>query len=323
MAASEKVLCPAIGLIVLSLLSVLAKGADPSVDPALSAALEQVHRSRYEQAIRSAQELQPRFPGHPFPYLVLAEANFGLIYCETGHLTSREIWNVADRKSSSYDGRFLDALKKSLQVSEQMRLKPRTAALGALYAGLARGVRVRLYTLRGEKMNAASEGKQMRSDLLAAVALEPALSSDADLGLGAYNYYADILSPLLKLIRFFMGIPGGDREKGLEQLQAAAERASLVPVEAQYELARIYGLYEKRHAEALQLLQKLAERYPENALYLLSVAYQADLAGRKDVAVESAAKALSAARNSDPVCRRRLESVAQGALERLRGIESP
>ena len=65
-----------------------------------------------------------------------------------------------------------------------MRQEPETAALGALYAGLARGVRARLYTLRGERMNSASEGKRMRADLLEAVAQDPGLASDADAAAG-------------------------------------------------------------------------------------------------------------------------------------------
>lgn len=303
--------------------SCLASNAGLKIDPVLRNALERVHQGHYEQAIVSARELQASFPEHPFPSLIAAEANFGLIYCETGHITSREIWYVADRNSSSYDRRFFDAVEKSLETSQKMRQKSETAALGALYAGLARGVRARLYTLRREKMNAASEGKQMRADLLEAVAQDPSLASDADLGLGAYNYYADILSPLLKVIRFLLGIPGGDKQKGLEQLQTAAEHASLVAVEAQYELARIDGLYEKRHAEALRMLQKLSEQYSENALYLLAAAFQADLAGQKDVAVEYTRKAMTAAKSMDSVCRQRLGKVGREALERLQGTRNP
>ena len=301
----------------------LASNVGLEIDPVLRNALERVRQGHYEQAIVSARELQVSYPEHPFLSMIAAEANFGLLYCETGHITSLEIWNVADRNSSSYDGKFFDAVEKSLETSQKMRQKPETAALGALYAGLARGVRTRLYTLRGETMNAASEGKQMRADLLEAVAQDPSLTSDADLGLGAYNYYADILSPLLKVIRFLLGIPGGDRKKGLEQLQTAAEHASLVAVEAQYELARINGLYEKRYAEALRMLQKLSEQYPENALYLLSAAYQADLAGQKDVAAEYARKAMNAAKSMDGVCRQRLGEVGKEALERLQGRRNP
>ncbi|MBI4463243.1 MAG: DUF3808 domain-containing protein [Acidobacteria bacterium] len=311
----------AMGIMLCFLGPSLANSAALEMEPALRNALERVHQGYYEQAIATARELQADFPEHPIPSMITAEAYFGLIYCETGHITSREIWNVAERKTSSYDRKFFEAVEKSLERSQKMRQEPETAALGALYAGLARGARARLYTLRGEKMNAASEGKQMRADLLEAVAQDRNLASDADLGLGAYNYYADILSPLLKVIRFFLGIPGGDREEGLEQLQTAAEHASLVPVEAQYELARIYGLYEKRHAEALRMLQKLSEQYPQNALYLLSAAYQADLAGQKNVAVEYVRKAMEAAKTMDGVCRQRLGEVGQEALKRLPGTK--
>ncbi|MBI1955115.1 MAG: hypothetical protein HYS38_01845, partial [Acidobacteria bacterium] len=65
----------------------LASHAGLAIDPVLRNALERVHQGHYEQAIVSARELQASFPEHPFPSMIAAEANFGLIYCETGHIT--------------------------------------------------------------------------------------------------------------------------------------------------------------------------------------------------------------------------------------------
>ena len=288
------------------------------IPPGVQHGLQQVRSGRYQEALETSRSLKKSLPDHPLPDLVAAEAYWGLLFCETGHITAREVWHVADRKTSSYDKPFLEAVEKALAASERLRGAPERAARGALYSGLARGVRARLYTLREAKLQSASEGKQMRADLLEAVEQDEQLAPDASLGLGAYNYYADVLSPLLKVFRFFMGIPGGDRERGLEQLQIAAQQARLAGPEAQFELARIYGIRENRHPEALRLLEQLGEQSPGNALYVLAAAYQAEKTGRKLLALEYLQKALHAAETMDAVCRERLHNAAQGALNRLK-----
>ena len=163
----------------------------------------------------------------------------------------------------------------------------------------------------------------MRGALLEAVAKDLSLQADAYVGLGAYNYYADVLSPLVKLFRFFLLIPGGDREEGLQQLRIASQEASLLAPEARYELAKILGIRESRHAEAFALLQNLSHQYPDNALYALTASFQAQGMGRKDVAIEYATKAARAADGMDDVCRGRVGDAARQALERLQGNSDP
>jgi hypothetical protein len=286
--------------------------------------LLEIHNGNFRQAMETSKALRSAFPQHPLTFLIAVEAYWGMIYCQTGHITSREIWNVADTKTSSYDGEFFRAVDKALELSDEMRLNPASAAAGALYAGLARGARARLYALREQSLKSASDAKQMRADLLEAIAKDPQLAPDADLGLGTYNYYADVLSPLLKLFRLFLGIPGGDRQKGLEQLRTASEQAVLWKEEAKYELARIYGVREGRHSEALSLFQELAEQYPQNSLYALFAGFQAELTGKGGaaMAIEYCQKAREAAAKLESDCRDRMLEVAKGALERLQGSKA-
>ncbi|OFV98605.1 MAG: hypothetical protein A3H28_06035 [Acidobacteria bacterium RIFCSPLOWO2_02_FULL_61_28] len=280
-------------------------------------AFEQIHQGQYQPALAASRDLEKNFPSHPLANLLAAEAYWGLIYCETGRINARQVWYLADRKTSRWDAEFFRAVDRTLEASRPLRSNPQTTAVGAFYSGLARGVRSRLYALRTQSLKSASEAKQMRADLLEAVAKNPQLAPDASLGLGAYNYYADALSPLLKLVRFFLRIPGGDRARGLEQLRIASQQVALLATEAQFELGRIYGIQESNHTESLQFFQSLAERYPENALYALSAAYQAEAAGNKNLAIELAQKASEAAGKMDGACRERLGEATRGAVERL------
>ncbi|HLA40591.1 MAG TPA: hypothetical protein VJ417_11360, partial [Candidatus Glassbacteria bacterium] len=258
-----------------------------------------------------------QYPQHPLSYLIAAEGYWGTIFCETGHITPREIWNIAETKSSAHDEAFLRTVEQALKASETMKESEETPALGTFYAGVAHGVQARLYMLREQALKSGTEGKQMREALLDAMALDPELTPDAYLGLGVYNYYADVLSPLVKLFRFFLLIPGGDREEGIEQLQTASQQAVLLAPEAQYELARILGIRENRHPEAFTLLQALADQYPSNALYGLAAAFEAQRAGNIPKAIEYARKAKVAAEGMDDLCRARLLPAAQQALKRL------
>jgi len=85
------------------------------------------------------------------------------------------------------------------------------------YAGMAEASAARLYGLRAENRNTARSGVRAREHFLRAKALDPGLA-DVDLGLGLYNYYVDTLSSLARILRFFMGIPGGSKQEGIRCL---------------------------------------------------------------------------------------------------------
>lgn len=301
-----------------------AVAATLSLDPpaALQNALESLRDGHYQQILDARSSLEESFPGHPLPALMAAEANWGLIFCQTGHINSREIWNTTRVKSSRFDAPFSQAVEDVIALAEELQKQPDSAALGDLYDGLAHGVRAQVYTLRKEKLRSGREGKQMRQSLLRAVAQDSALQADADAGLGLYDYYADVLSPLIKFVRFFLLIPGGDRKRGLEELRNAAEHAVLVGPEARYELAKIYSLHEHRPAEALTLFRTLADHYPENALFSLSAALQAESIEEKALAEEYARKAVWASAQMGAVCRQAFEPASQEALQRLLGSET-
>ena len=303
----------------LCLIPCLTFAASLEVPPPLQQVMRQIRNGKYLQAIESIKARQGEFPQDPLAYLIAGEAYAGIIFCQTAHINSREIWNVADIKTNPYDNGFLKAEETALELGRQLRLNPKSAAVGALYTGLAHGARSRLYLLRDQSLKSASEGKLMRTDLLEAIDQDSQLAPDAYMGLGTYNYYADVLSPILKLFRFFLMIPGGDRELGLEQLRTASERSVLLSEEARYELGHIYGVRESNHSEALSLYKDLAARYPNNPLYALSACYQGEQAGEQNTAIEYCQKASKAvADGDDGGCRERVGTAAGSALERLR-----
>src|SRR5437879_5320080 len=105
-----------------------------------------------------------------------------------------------------------------------------------VYAGMADAAAARLYGLRGESRNTARFGVRAREHFLRAKALDPGLA-DSDLGLGLYNYYVDTLSAMARILRFFMGIPGGSKQEGVRLLEHAIADGVLTSSLARFYLA--------------------------------------------------------------------------------------
>jgi tetratricopeptide (TPR) repeat protein len=144
-------------------------------------------------------------------------------------------------------------------------------ARNLLYEGMAYGLLARFYGLRDNDLPTARAGKKMRSILLQALSLDPNLT-DAYLGLGIYNYFVDTLPTIVKMLRFLIGLPGGSRETGLEQLQSVASKGDLASGEAQFYLAKDFSRNsERQYEKSLSLFQELASKYPSNMLWQLVV----------------------------------------------------
>jgi hypothetical protein len=72
---------------------------------------------------------------------------------------------------------------------------------------------------------------------------------------------------VFRFLRFFLLLPGGDREGGLAQLERASTMGILVRGEAQFQIHVLYLWYEHRSKDALALIRGLQERYPHNPLF--------------------------------------------------------
>ncbi|MGE5361628.1 MAG: tetratricopeptide repeat protein [Bacteroidales bacterium] len=139
------------------------------------------------------------------------------------------------------------------------------------YLGAAYAVRVQFRALRYERMAAARDGKRIKDALERALALDPSIN-DGYFGIGLYHYYAAIAPTALKLLRFLLLLPGGDRVQGLAEMEKTRERGELLRAEADYQLHLLYLWYEKQPARALDLLRSLHAAFPHNPLFLARIA---------------------------------------------------
>ena len=55
---------------------------------------------------------------------------------------------------------------------------------------------------------------------------------------------------MAKILRFFMGIPGGDKREGLRQLETASTKGELTQMEARFNMAKSLRNYDFDYARA-------------------------------------------------------------------------
>ncbi len=220
------------------------------------------------QVFRSVQESDP---SSPLGDLLIADAVWWKIYYASGDLINPDVFDVVNTQSTPYDSQF-DTLVDSVIRKAQAKIDAgQNVARNQLYLGMAYGLQARLAGMRGQDLPAARAGKKMRAILLDALAKDPNLN-DAYLGVGIYEYFVDTLPAIVKFLRWFIGLPGGDREEGLKHIERTANQGDLARGEAQFYLAKDFSRpFENQYPKSLELFQQLSKDYPRSGLWKILV----------------------------------------------------
>ena len=221
-------------------------------------------------------------------------------------------WRLEQRLDTGLDKDFIKAAERARAVADA-RLESEPDDLRALFArGAAFGVESRYHLFRLHRRDAARTAARMREDLLAVRRQNPA-GKDALFGAGLYDYYADVLPRIVKVLRFFTGIPGGDRQRGLSAIEEARQGSLLHETEVQVQLYEIYAFYEKKPDRALAEMRALRRRYPHWPLWGLKLAeHLRERMGLYGESADVARDLLRAGESGDP----RYTGVA-GAMARM------
>jgi hypothetical protein len=181
-------------------------------------------------------------------------------------------WRILlDPFNNALDEEFLASVDRAIRSTEEWTKRSPEAAEAWFYLGGAYAARVQFRVLRDDKLAAARDGKRIKQALERALELAPGLD-DAYFGIGLYKYYADVAPASARILRFFLLLPGGDREEGLEEMLRARNSGRLLQGEADYQLHLVYLWYERKTVRALELLRSLQRRYPGNPLFLMQIA---------------------------------------------------
>ncbi|HXA78799.1 MAG TPA: hypothetical protein VNV41_16820 [Candidatus Acidoferrales bacterium] len=243
-----------------------ARATGINLPPKATRALDKIYSGDPDAAIAFAQEIETEQPDHPLGYLIEGEARWWKRYCPACEIKYGilEAWK---HTKEADDAAYLALTGKVTSLAEAQLAKSDTAEMHTL-AGLGWALQVRVYALRGENRAAAHAGVNARAEMLTALELDPEMA-DATAALGIYNYYVDTLSPIVKLLRIFMGIPGGDKQLGIKQMEIGMNQGSFLAVDIRFILARSLRTYDQKYEEALSDAEPLVARYPGNPIFIL------------------------------------------------------
>lgn len=225
-----------------------------------------------DAAISLFREISKQDPASPLGDLLQADATWWKIYYTTANLVDPDVFDVVYSDTTPYDSQFDSLIQTAISKAEARIAARQDVAENYLYDGMSYALKGRLDGLRARDLATARDGKKMRSLLLTALQLDPNLT-DAYAGIGLYNYFVATLPTIVKMLRFLIGLPGGSRRLGLQQLTEAAERGNLVRAEAKFYLAKDYTRSnEMQFDKSLQLFDELQREYPHNPFWKLMVA---------------------------------------------------
>lgn len=178
-------------------------------------------------------------------------------------------WKLEQRPHLDTLDRELQArVERAVALADTALLREPGSSRALLARGAAHGVGSRYHLFRLHRREAARAAVRMREDLLALRERAPE-NHDLLFGLGLYDYYADVLPRFVKIMRFFLGIPGGDRERGLRSIEAAKEGSLFYGSEVRAQLYDIHAWFEGRPDLALAEAEWLREHYPHSPLWAL------------------------------------------------------
>ena len=269
-----------------------------------------------DAAIKVFQKIQSNQPDSALGYLMEADALWWKIYLTTGNLIDPDVFTVGSSSNTPYDESFNKLVDKAIARARANRDANRDVARNYLYEGMAYGLRGRLASMRESNLAAARAAKQMRSLLIDAVQKDRNLR-DAYAGLGLYDYFVDTLPTIVKLLRWMIGLPGGSRERGIQEIEYAAKYGQLTNAEALYYLAKDYSRgNERQYDKSLELFQQLRSQYPANGLWMLMVGSLKIRMGHAEEGEALYREVLNQERGKESVASKALYKAARNALVR-------
>jgi tetratricopeptide (TPR) repeat protein len=110
---------------------------------------------------------------------------------------------------------------------------------------------------------------------------------DISFFMGLFHYHIVHLPALARVFSSLL-VTGGDRQKGLQEIEIAANKGDMLKQIALLELSTVYLYFEKQPARALAIYRELKEKFPNNYNFLFGLGNALSETGRFDEALKTA-----------------------------------
>jgi tetratricopeptide (TPR) repeat protein len=173
---------------------------------------------------------------------------------------------------------FRETLDRALGIArKQVEVNPRDAE-AHYQVGAALGLRASyIATVEGSPRRAFQAAREAFNAHEKVLSLD-ARRKDAGLVVGTYRYIVSVLSLPLRWAAYMAGF-GGDKARGIRMVEDAMMYGGDNQEDARFALILVYNR-EKRYDQALQLLELLRAKYPQNRLVWLERGSTSLRAGR-------------------------------------------
>ena len=200
-------------------------------DSVVTAGIKQIYGIKFLQADTTFKRIISDYPGKPAGRFFLAMIDWWKI--------------ILDPDNESYDDSFYQKLNAVIDQCDELLDKNPENIDALFFKGGAIGFRGRLRAYRESWLKAAGDGREALPIVEEAAKLNPK-NVDVKLGFGIYNYYVAVLpekySALKPIMLFF---PGGNKKRGIEDLEYVARDGKYAKYEARYFLMNIFYHYEE------------------------------------------------------------------------------
>jgi len=227
----------------------------------------------YERSIQEFTQIMQRHPDDPDAINHLLNATlFHELYrigaLNAGEYANDTFVNARRRPADQKTCELIKSLVQKAEAIEEKKLSANSKDVVALYARGVTRAQFATYTALIEHawFSALRNALGARHDHEKVLDIQPN-NVDAKLIVGVHNYVVGNLPWGVKAAGSVVGI-GGNREKGLEYLHAAASANSETSVDAKIVLV-VFLRREKQFDEALEILRSLKPEYPHNILFAL------------------------------------------------------
>lgn len=209
-----------------------------------------IYNIKPEAAAEIIAEVKRILPDHPIGYMM-----------EALNIAWQE---MPLRTSSSVFPQHKAALEKVIETSQQLQADYKDHPEGVFFESSARGLMAEYYAREGSYIKALGEARRMYA--LMKKSFDFAEDNiEFSFHTGLYNYFREMYPqrhPVYKPFMWFF--KSGSIEKGLAQMDSAANNAILTKIEAHLYLAYIYLRYENQPIKARTYLERIVEEYPNN-----------------------------------------------------------
>lgn len=219
--------------------------------------LNLTYNFEFEEAEDVFEELKQDYLDHPAPYFLLATNRW---------------WQSYITIDEAYHTYIEEQLDLALEYNEALEELEEARLEYVFFQYMCYAFKTRLHTLRREWLYAANQGRKalpyLRDGLSYALT-----SPEFYFSAGIYHYYAATYPEDHYYVRPFMiFFPDGDEDKGIEELEMAANTPNFAQAEAMYYLGDIYLQRTGNLEQGIQLKAELHEAYPNNSWFKVDYA---------------------------------------------------